>query len=312
LGLIRSAAVAAALFLLGGMAPIVGALAMLCAPAPILLGAIGRPHEYLKTIVALALTAALVAVAAGPLQVLGFALSLGLATLLMVITIRRQWAFESIIVTITAAMMAAVTAALLLWAGSPAALIKQVHHAVGLSMSHADKVYEKLGLSLSDSKELSSRVLDITTTLCPALAAMVGAIMVLINLGLVWRLAGKQRLGYQLFSGLSTWRTPEWLIWLLLASGFGMFIPQQGARIAAANFFVLVAAIYFCQGLAIVSYYLRMLAMPMVVRATIYAIALLQPVLAALVCLAGIFDMWIDFRRLKPPSQEAGSFDDFL
>jgi hypothetical protein len=55
-----------------------------------------------------------------------------------------------------------------------------------------------------------------------------------------------------------------------------------------------------------------MLAMPRIVRGTIYVIALLQPVLAALVCLAGIFDMWIDFRRLKPPSQEAGSLDDFF
>ena len=80
----------------------------------------------------------------------------------------------------------------------------------------------------------------------------------------------------------------------------------------ATNGFVLVAAIYFCQGLAIMAYYLQMLSMPMIVRGTIYVIALLQPILAALVCLAGVFDMWIDFRRLKPPSQEAGSFDDFF
>jgi uncharacterized protein YybS (DUF2232 family) len=59
------------------------------------------------------------------------------------------------------------------------------------------------------------------------------------------------------------------------------------------------------------AYYLQMLAMPRVVRGAIYVIALLQPVLAALVCLAGVFDMWIDFRRLKPPSQEAG-LDDFF
>jgi uncharacterized protein YybS (DUF2232 family) len=60
------------------------------------------------------------------------------------------------------------------------------------------------------------------------------------------------------------------------------------------------------------AYYLQMLAMPMLVRGIIYMIALLQPILAALVCLAGVFDLWIDFRRLKPPSQEAGSLDDFF
>jgi hypothetical protein len=37
-----------------------------------------------------------------------------------------------------------------------------------------------------------------------------------------------------------------------------------------------------------------------------------QPVVAAIVSIAGVFDMWIDFRRLKPPSQEAGSLGDFF
>jgi uncharacterized protein YybS (DUF2232 family) len=312
LDLTRAATLAAALFLLGGVVPVVGALAMLCAPAPILLYAIGRPREYLRTAVTLTLTMVLVGVAAGPLRVLGFSLSLGLATVLIGLLIRRQWPFELIVFTVTAAMMAAATGAMLLAAGSPAGVIKHLHDSIALSMSHSDAVYQKLGMSLSESKELSNRVLDITTLLAPALAAALGAITVLINLGLVWRWLGKPRLGYQLFCGLPTWRTPEWLIWLLLATGFGIFIPLQGARIAATNGFVLVAAIYFCQGLAIMAYYLQKLAMPMVLRGVVYVIALLQPVLAALVCLAGIFDMWIDFRRLKPPSQEAGSFDDFL
>src|SRR5579883_2440256 len=141
---------------------------------------------------------------------------------------------------------------------------------------------------------------------------MLAGAMVLLNLGMISRWLDKERLGYQLFGGLTLWRTPEWLIWVLLASGFGMFIPQELARVGALNLFVVVASIYFCQGLAIIAYYLQMLAMPRLVRGTIYLIALLQPVLAALVCLAGVFDMWIDFRRLKPPSQEAGSIDDFF
>ena len=60
------------------------------------------------------------------------------------------------------------------------------------------------------------------------------------------------------------------------------------------------------------SFYFRMLGMPTVARVAIYVIASVHPVLAVLVCLAGVLDMWIDFRRLKPPSQEAGNFSDFL
>jgi uncharacterized protein YybS (DUF2232 family) len=312
LDLTRATVTAAALFLLGGMVPVVGALMLLCAPAPMLIHAIGRTYAYRRMIAMLVLSAAMVGLLAGPLQGLGFALSLGLGAVLILMMLRRQWPFELIVVACTAAIMAVMTAALLVWAGSPAALVKAMHDAMAAAMGHADGLYQKMGLSLAESRAVSSRVLEITTTLAPALGAMVGAVMVLMNLAVVWRWLGKARLGYQLFGGLTKWRTPEWLIWFLLITGFGLFIPLEPMRTAAANGFVLIAAIYFCQGLAIVAYYLQMLAMPMMLRGLIYVIALLQPILAAAVCLAGVFDMWIDFRRLKPPSPEAGSFDDFL
>ncbi len=76
--------------------------------------------------------------------------------------------------------------------------------------------------------------------------------------------------------------------------------------------FVCVAALYFCQGMAIMAFYFKALVIPPWVRGLIYFVTIIQPVLAALVCAAGIFDLWVDFRRLKPPSQEAGSFGDFF
>lgn len=312
LDLTRAAVLAAALFLAGGVIPVLGAPVMLCAPAPVLIYALGYERPWWRVAAVLAITMGVVGLAGGPLQALGFALSLGLATVLIAAMLRRKWPFELIVFSVTAATLAAVTAALMVWAGSPGALARQLHNAVAAAMSNSASLYEKLGMSRAESKQISDRVLEVTAQMAPALGAMLGALTVLVNLGLVSRWLGKEKLGFQLFSGLVTWRTPEWLIWLLLATGFGMFIPVPQARIAAANGFVLLASVYFCQGLAIVAYYLQMLAMPRIVRGTIYVIALLQPVLAALVCLAGVFDMWIDFRRLKPPSQEAGSIDDFF
>ncbi len=312
LDLTRAAVLSAALFLAGAVVPVLGAPAMLCAPAPLLIYSLGHLRPWWRIAAALTITLVTVGLAAGPVQGLGFALSLGLATVLIAMMLRRQWPFELIVACAAAAMLAAVTAALVVWAGSPAALAKQLHNAVAAAMSHSAGLYEKLGMSKAESLEISEEVLQVTARMAPALGAMLAALTVLVNLGLVSRWLGKEKLGYQLFGALVTWRTPEWLIWLLLATGFGMFVPLAPARMAAANGFAVVAAIYFCQGLAIMAYYLQMLAMPRIVRGTIYVIALLQPVVAALVCLAGVFDMWIDFRRLKPPSQEAGSIDDFF
>jgi uncharacterized protein YybS (DUF2232 family) len=111
---------------------------------------------------------------------------------------------------------------------------------------------------------------------------------------------------------LSRWSASEWLVWLLLASGFGLFIPIGAVSDIALNGFICVAAIYFCQGLAIVGFYFHTLAVPAIVRGIIYFVVFAQPVVAAIVCVAGVFDMWIDFRRLKPPSPEANNLGDFF
>ena len=99
---------------------------------------------------------------------------------------------------------------------------------------------------------------------------------------------------------------------MLIVAGFGLFIPIPQLATIALDGFVCVAAVYFCQGLAIMSFYFKVLTMPPLARGLIYFVTIVQPVLAALVCAAGVFDLWIDFRRLKPPSQEARNFGDFL
>ena len=145
---------------------------------------------------------------------------------------------------------------------------------------------------------------------------LAAAATVMLNLTVFWRWAGKKRLPYDLFGELPKWSTPEWLIWLLLAAGFAYqgfnYLGIKPVETIALDAFLTIATIYFCQGIAIMSYYFRMLGMPGPARAAIYIITCVQPVLAVLVCLAGVLDMWIDFRRLKPPSQEAGNFSDFL
>ncbi len=55
-----------------------------------------------------------------------------------------------------------------------------------------------------------------------------------------------------------------------------------------------------------------MLSTPAPWRGVIYFIAGIQPVLAALVSAVGVFDLWVDFRRLRPPSPEADGFSDLM
>ena len=312
IGMVRAAALSAALFLAGGAIPVAGSIAMLFAPAPILIFAVGRLHPLVRTMVSIWLAAALVLVAAGPIVGVAYLATFGLATGMMAYMLERGYSFE-LIVIITAMVMLAVGIALALaMAGSPDALLAMLNRALNEGMARGRSLYKVFGIESGVPAETQSSIVNWTVRLSPALAAISAALTALVNLSLFWRWVGKRRLTYQLFGDLAKWSTPEWLIWVFLATGFALFVPVKAMDTIALDAFVCVAAVYFCQGLAIMSFYFKMLAMPSVARGVIYFIAGIQPVLAALVCAVGVFDLWVDFRRLKPPSQEADNFGDFF
>jgi uncharacterized protein YybS (DUF2232 family) len=196
--------------------------------------------------------------------------------------------------------------------GGPDALIKTVHDELAQGMARGQDFYKLLGMQQTIAPDTQASVISLTMHLSPAFALLVAASSMLLNLRVFWRWAGPQRLAYSLFGDLSRWSAPEWMIWLLLASGFGLFIPVSAISDIALNGFICVAAVYFCQGLAIIGFYFQSLAVPSIVRGIIYFVVFAQPVVAALVGVAGVFDMWIDFRRLKPPSPEANNLGDFF
>ncbi len=313
IGLVRAAFGAAALFLAGGVVPMVGGVAMLFAPTPVLGYAIGYPRALWRMAAAVALAMGLIALGAGPTAAGAYLLTLGLATILMVYLIERRRPFETIVLCTAGAILLAGVGVALAFAGSPAALAEALRQSLTIAMTHGEKFYKTIGIDSAIPPDLRANIVEAALRLSPALAVLSAAFTVLINLGVFWRISGRQqRLGYMLFNDLARWSTPDWLIWVLLTTGFGLFIPVDALSTIALDLFVCVAAVYFCQGLAIMAFYFKVLSMPPAARGLIYFVTIVQPVLAALVCAVGIFDLWIDFRRLKPPSQEARNLGDFL
>jgi uncharacterized protein YybS (DUF2232 family) len=312
-GLVRAALASAVMFLAGAVVPLLGGVIMIFAPAPVLGFSVGFPHALPRMFAVVALTMGVIALAGGPLAAVAYGLSFGLAAAVMCYMLERRKPFEMVVLCTAAAMLVAGTLAAFVAAGSPAALAQALHNDLMVAMARGEKFYRNLGIDAGLSADTRSNIVDAALRLSPALAAISAAFVALANLGLFWRLSGRQqRVGYMLFGDLVRWSTPEWLIWALLVSGFGLFIPIPPLSTIALDCFICVAAVYFCQGLAIMAFYFKVLAMPPLARGLIYFVTGVQPVLAALVCAAGVFDLWIDFRRLKPPSQEARNLGDFL
>jgi len=335
IGSVRAAALSGAFFLAAGAIPLFGEIAMLLAPAPILIFAVGRAGANLRALctvlVAVLLVSALSATFAGgsPGLMVGgrYLATFGIATIVMTWMIGLRRPFELVLAAAAGAMCTAATVVALVAAGGPVPLVKAVQTLLSEMMVQGQEGYRALGIPNPMPPEAQAATVDSMIRILPALIAISAAVSVMFNLRVFWRWAGKQRLSYPLFGDLLRWSAPEWLIWGLIASGFGMLAPIAAVRDVAVNAFLCFAVVYLCQGLAIMAFYFEALAVPGVVRAIIYFVVLGYPFVAAvgypfaavgyfvvpvLVCLAGVFDMWIDFRRLKPPSQAAGNYGDFL
>jgi uncharacterized protein YybS (DUF2232 family) len=312
-GMARAAFASALMFLAGAVVPLAGGAIMAFAPAPLLGYAVGFPHSMRRISVAAAFSAALVAAGGGMAAATSYLVSFGLAAAVMCYMLERRQPFELIVLGAAAVVLGAGTVAALAFAGSPAALVQGVHNQLVAGMMRGESFYKTLGVNTAIAPDTQVYIVDTVMRLTPALVGLLSVITVLLNLAVFWRLGGRQqRVGYTLFGDLARWSAPEWLIWPLLVSGFGWFIPLRPVATIALDCFVCMLGIYFCQGLAIMAFYFKRLGMPPVARGLIYFVTLAQPVLTALVGAAGVFDLWVDFRRLKPPDAAARNLRNFL
>ena len=106
---------------------------------------------------------------------------------------------------------------------------------------------------------------------------------------------------------VADWRATDYLVWVFLGSGVALFLPSTILTYVGLNAFLITLAIYFIQGLAIAVFWARRLPLP---SAACWLLAVVAFLLAAPFCVlacitAGLFDLWVDFRRQRRRLPEA-------
>ena len=96
------------------------------------------------------------------------------------------------------------------------------------------------------------------------------------------------------------WAVPEWVIFAVLGAGFLLLIPVSGVRYFSLNLLMVLAVLYFCQGVAVVAAWFHRLGLPRLLRIIGYPLLFLNPFFFVIITL-GILDLWLDFRRLHQP-----------
>lgn len=162
-------------------------------------------------------------------------------------------------------------------------------------------LYESMGVP-TDTIHLIRDSLDgiqyVLVRILPALAVASVLFVTWTSLLLARPLLKRGNLFYPDFGRLNLWKSPEALVWVAIACGLMLMIPERTIKFLGINGLLILMSIYFFQGIAIISYYFERKRFPRILRIFLYSLIALQQIVLLVVVALGFFDMWINFRKL--------------
>jgi hypothetical protein len=179
-------------------------------------------------------------------------------------------------------------------------------------MEYSVQAVRDYGQLLAQSQELDEEQLRIVREELPQLVMVIFPAMLVMNYGLTNTLAyllARRYCQHEQPTGLfdpedvAQWKSSDYLVWVFLGSGAALFLPFTPVSTVALNIFLITLAIYFMHGLAIATFWGRRLPLPSRVGVLLAVMLfIIAGPLCVLVCTAaGLFDLWVDFRRLRRP-----------
>jgi uncharacterized protein YybS (DUF2232 family) len=189
---------------------------------------------------------------------------------------------------------------------SGAGLLEVVSEAARHNLELTVALYRQMGVSEEQIRFLEEALPVIQSVL----VGMMPSLVVAATLTVVWLSVLGARpvfqrygLAFPDYGPLDHWKAPEPLVWAAIASGVLLLLPGFGLKIIGLNGLIVLMVVYFFQGIAVVSFYLRKKQVPRLVRVMLYFIVAVQQLVMLVVIGVGFFDTWFNFRKFeKPPA----------
>ncbi len=122
--------------------------------------------------------------------------------------------------------------------------------------------------------------------------------MVWLNIILIKKVLFKKGIIVKSIENLNQWKAPDYMIFGVIALSILIFLPIYILKIIAINMLIILMFVYFFQGIAVVSFFFQKKRAPFALRFFIYTLIAIQPLFMFLVIGFGLFDTWINFRKL--------------
>ncbi len=166
-------------------------------------------------------------------------------------------------------------------------------------------LYEGMGMSEENIQLIANSLEQIQYVLLriiPALAIASTLFVAWTSLLISRPLLKSRDLYYPDFGPLNLWKPPEHLVWGVIGCGLVLLIPSGSVKLIGLNGLIMLMAVYFFTGIAIVSFYFERKRFPRLLRIFLYSLIALQQFVLILVIGLGFFDVWLNFRKIKPPN----------
>src|SRR6185369_13779039 len=136
------------------------------------------------------------------------------------------------------------------------------------SLKQAVSLYEKGGVTgeeLELLKQSMATAAELLQRLYPALITAMLIIIAGCNLALVKKTTAKTA-GKLAIGDFSTFRNPDLLVWVLIASGFSLLLPASQISTPALNLLLIIIMLYVFQGMAVITALITKYSVPFLVR----------------------------------------------
>jgi len=295
---------ATGLYLAGLIIPVLGLMAALFSPVPLIIAYIrGGKREGLASI---GLACGLVSVITGWQGAVLFFLTFGLMAIGTAEAMQRRTRPEGAallggLLPITAIGIA--LAAYFVHLGkNPVAVVEEyMRH----SLVEAAKMYTTLGLTEAAAmiSAVSDRFIYYLVRLLPGIVIATSLVQAACCYGLARTVISRKQGPAPDQPTLAQWHAPDVWVWGLIVTLAFAVIPQDTAHIFSWNAAIIFGVLYTAQGIAIVEHYFRKAGIHTAVRGMLHAIILALPVVVCVTAL-GVVDIWADFRKVRGPIVE--------
>lgn len=291
------------LFLVYVTVPLVGLAPGLCSPFPVAFYRLKDGRLAGAGIFALSLLC--IVLLAGPAGAAVYVFFFGLISVLLPeFLVRGKSGARSAALSVSIVVLLAVAGAAVFGAVRGVNPDSVITTAITQGLAQTAVLYEKVGAKGEELEAIKSALTqsgEVAGRIYPALTVNVLILIAGISLSLLTK--GARRLPIPLNLGpFARYKNNELLVWIVIASGFSLLVPEPTVFRVALNIFIVGLFLYFIQGLAVLVHYLNRFRVSTLMRTVIFVLLVIQPYLAVALALLGLFDLWGDFRS---PKQQA-------